>query len=89
MRRFSWRGAVKAVPEISSANSPSGGFCGLLRPTGSAPGTASLTNWLPKPGWYWNVEARSALPAAFALASFLVLVLVSMGMSRERFDSYT
>jgi hypothetical protein len=51
VRWLLWRGAVKALPEISSAYSPSGARCGLLRPCGSAPGTASVANWLPKPDW--------------------------------------
>jgi hypothetical protein len=51
VRRFSARGAVKALPDSSSAYSPCGARCGLLRPTGSAPGTASVANWLPKPLW--------------------------------------
>jgi hypothetical protein len=51
VRRFSARGAVKALPDSSSAYRPCATRCGLLRPTGSAPGTASLANWLPKPDW--------------------------------------
>ena len=43
------RGAVKGDPESCSAYSPYGHFCGELRPTGSAPGSASVSKPLPKP----------------------------------------
>ena len=45
------RGAVKVVPEISSLTSPRAGCCGLLRPCGRAPGSASLSSSLPNPVW--------------------------------------
>src|SRR5688572_9110918 len=50
--RFSARGAVNAVPESTSVYRPWGGRCGELRPTGSAPSTASVSKVLPKPLWY-------------------------------------
>ena len=43
---------MNALPLSCSANRPSGARCGELRPAGSAPGTASLANSFPKPGWY-------------------------------------
>ncbi|MNH14986.1 hypothetical protein D3C79_745910 [compost metagenome] len=49
VRRNSLRVMVNAVPESSSAYSPYGAFCGEFCPTGSAPGSASLANSLPKP----------------------------------------
>jgi hypothetical protein len=51
LRRLLWRGAVKAVPLICSAYRPYGARCGELRPTGSAPGSASVANSLPNPLW--------------------------------------
>jgi hypothetical protein len=51
VRRLTARGAVNAVPLSSSAYRPCAGRCGLLRPTGRLPGTASLANSLPKPDW--------------------------------------
>ena len=48
---FSARGAVKAVPEMTSAYRPCGVRCGEFCPTGSAPFSASLENVLPKPLW--------------------------------------
>lgn len=39
--RFSWRGAVNAVPESFSAYRPYGGFCGELVAMGNAPSMAS------------------------------------------------
>src|SRR5688572_31544877 len=50
--RLSARGAVNAVPESTSVYRPVGGRCGELRPTGSAPLTASVSKVLPKPLWY-------------------------------------
>ena len=52
VRRLAARGWVNAVPLSCSAYRPSGARCGEFRPAGSAPGTASLTNSFPKPGWY-------------------------------------
>jgi hypothetical protein len=51
-RWFLARGAVKAVPDSCSATKPYAHTCGLLQPTGSAPGSASLANELPKPELY-------------------------------------
>ena len=51
LRRLLCRGAVKAVPLTCSAYRPYGAFCGELRPTGRAPGNASVANSLPKPDW--------------------------------------
>ena len=51
VRRLTARGWVNAVPLSCSAYRPSGARCGELRPAGRAPGTASLTNSFPKPGW--------------------------------------
>ena len=51
VRRFTARGWVNAVPLSCSAYRPSGARCGELRPAGSAPGTASLTNSFPNPRW--------------------------------------
>ena len=48
-RRLAARGAVKLVPLISSVYRPYFGRCGLLWPTGSAPGNASLAKSLPNP----------------------------------------
>ncbi len=42
LRRLSARGAVKAVPEYCSAYSPYGQRCGEFRPSGRAPGSASV-----------------------------------------------
>src|SRR5690606_41180796 len=52
LRRFSARGAVNAVPLNCSAYSPCATFCGELRPTGTVPGTASVTNVFPNPARY-------------------------------------
>src|ERR1700730_5464506 len=64
-RRFACRGAVNAVPENCSAYNPKGQRCGELRPCGSAPGSASLANSLPKPLEYpgssdWDTIALTA-----------------------------
>src|SRR5690554_2902107 len=52
LRRLAWRGAVNAVPVSCSAYSPCATRCGELRPTGSAPSTASVANSLPNPDMY-------------------------------------
>jgi hypothetical protein len=52
LRRLCARGAVNAVPDSCSAYSPYGGRCGELRCAGSAPGSASVANSLPKPPRY-------------------------------------
>jgi hypothetical protein len=51
VRRATARGWVNAVPLICSAYKPNGARCGELRPWGTAPGTASLTNSFPNPRW--------------------------------------
>ena len=51
LRRLAWRGAVNAVPVNCSAYRPCATCCGELRPTGRAPGSASVANSLPKPVW--------------------------------------
>jgi hypothetical protein len=48
-RRLCARGSVNAEPLSCSAYSPSGARWGELRPSGSAPGTASELCSLPKP----------------------------------------
>ncbi|MNS65315.1 hypothetical protein D3C72_984750 [compost metagenome] len=62
-RRFSLRGAVKAVPESCSAYRPYGHCCGELRPTGSAPGKASVAQSLPKPVRYCSSMESSWVAA--------------------------
>lgn len=52
LRWLSLRGAVKAVPEICSAQRPQGQTRGLFCPLGRAPGIASDEKWFPKPVWY-------------------------------------
>jgi hypothetical protein len=53
---FSCLGAVKLVPDSFSAYNPDGGFCGLLCPTGNAPGTLSdllpLAHYKDETGWW-------------------------------------
>ena len=49
LRRLPARGAVNAVPFNSSVYSPYAGCLGLLCPTGSAPGSASVAKSFPNP----------------------------------------
>src|ERR1700685_3035228 len=60
-RRVACRGAVNAVPENCSAYNPKGPRCGELRPAGSAPGSASVANSLPKPLWYPGSSGRDRI----------------------------
>src|SRR6185437_13087549 len=69
VRRFKWRGAVNGVPLSCSVYKPSGGCCGAFWPTGSAPGTASVANSLPKPELYCNVVVASAVVGISHLVS--------------------
>ena len=49
-------------PESCSAYSPNAGRCGLLRPLGSAPGTASVSKWPAKPIRYEVGRSRMQRP---------------------------
>src|SRR5262249_41674133 len=55
-RAWHGEGGAGILPRIE----PSGPRCGLLRPTGSAPGTASDWNWLPNPVWYEMAASGAA-----------------------------
>src|SRR5262249_27435958 len=61
VRRFTPLGWVNAVPLNCSAYSPSGACCGELRPSGSAPATASVANSLPNPLEYLNSSSAMGL----------------------------
>ena len=75
MRRFAWRGAVNAVPEICSAYSPYGQRCGEFCPTGSAPGSASVANSFAKPDWY-SGESGGAPALAASRSRWMVVGIV-------------
>src|SRR5690606_31047592 len=65
LRRFSLRGAVNAVPLNCSAYNPWAAFCGEFRPTGTVPGTASVTNVFPNPAWYYIAPPEEQLATDF------------------------
>ena len=82
-RRLAARGAVNAVPESCSAYKPYATRCGELRPTGKAPGKASVVHSLAKPLimgegtlMKWSLQMRSsarkvAIVTSSPLAQFL------------------
>src|SRR5690606_38288396 len=80
VRRLLARGAVKAVPEICSAYSPYGHFCGEFLPTGKAPGSASVANSFPNPLMYWRLIWDSVEASQHAAAHLVAFDGLEQGL---------
>src|SRR5919106_2054049 len=72
-------GTVNAVPDSCSVYRPSGGFCGLFCPRGSAPGSASEASSFPKPDRYSGCVTRWT-------SVVVVCACVSMSSLLSQFD---
>jgi hypothetical protein len=74
VRRVFCRSSVKAVPDRSSVYKPWGGRWGVFRPTGNAPGNASLLCSLPNPVEYFSevALARAAFRTSYSVSDTCV-----------------